>query len=101
MTDCKWLVVYDNVEDNKLLVTYWPEASHGKAIITTRNHNLVYEFATSGLEITSWDAKIGSDFLFFLLKDNIGRDVQAEGVSAAELAEKLSGHALISRIWLV
>lgn len=94
MTDCKWLVVYDNVEDDKLLMPYWPEASHGKAIITTRNHTLVYKFATSGLEITSWDAKTGSDFLLFLLKDNIGRDIQAEGVSAAELAEKLSGHAL-------
>lgn len=73
---------------------YWPEASHGKAIITTRNHTLVYKFATSGVEITSWDPKTGSDFLLFLLKDNIGRDIQAEGVSAAELAERLSGHAL-------
>ena len=86
-------MVYDNVEDEKLLMPYWPEASHGKAIITTRNHTLV-KFTTSGLEITSWDTKTGSDFLLFLLKDNIGRDIQAEGVSAAELAEKLSGHAL-------
>ncbi|KAL7952428.1 hypothetical protein V8C34DRAFT_323297 [Trichoderma compactum] len=67
---------------------------HGKAIITTRNHNLVYKFATSGLEITSWDAKTSSEFLLFLLKDNIGRDIQSEGLSAIELAEKLSGHAL-------
>ncbi|EHK22215.1 uncharacterized protein TRIVIDRAFT_191059 [Trichoderma virens Gv29-8] len=67
---------------------------HGKAIITTRNHNLVYKFATSGLEITSWDAKTGSEFLLFLLKDNIARDIQAEGISAVELAEKLNGHAL-------
>lgn len=94
MADCKWLVVYDNVEDDKLLGPYWPERSHGKAIITTRNHNLVYKFATSGLEITSWDAKTGSQFLLFLLKDNIGRDIQSEGLSAIELAEKLSGHAL-------
>lgn len=94
MTDCKWLVIYDNVEDDKLLMPYWPEASHGKAIITTRNHNLVYKFATSGLEIPSWDAKTGSEFLLFLLKGNIGRDIQAESTSAAELAEKLSGHAL-------
>lgn len=94
LTDCKWLVVYDNVEDDKLLMPYWPEASRGKAIITTRNHNLVYKFATSGLEISSWDTKTGSEFLLFLLKDNSGRDIQAERVSAAELAEKLSGHAL-------
>lgn len=87
-------MVYDNVEDGKVLMPYWPEASHGKAIITTRNHSLAYKFATSGLEIASWDPKTGSEFLLFLLKDNVGRDIQAESVSAVELAEKLSGHAL-------
>ncbi|TEY42388.1 hypothetical protein BOTCAL_0391g00040 [Botryotinia calthae] len=51
--DCEWLIVYDNVESADLLMPYWPEASHGKAIITTRNHSLAYEPATSGLEITS------------------------------------------------
>lgn len=94
MADCKWLVVYDNVEDDNLLEPYWPESSHGTAIITTRNHNLVYKFATSGLEITSWDAKTGSEFLLFLLKDNIGHDLQSERLSAIDLAEKLGGHAL-------
>lgn len=93
-TDCRWLVVYDNVESADLLMPYWPEASHGKAIITTRNHSLAYEPATSGLEITSWDAKTGSEFLLFLLKHNIGSDIQAEGDSAIELSQKLSGHAL-------
>ncbi|PKK40991.1 hypothetical protein CI102_14883 [Trichoderma harzianum] len=73
---------------------YWPKSSHGTAIITTRNHNLVHKFATSGLEITSWDVKTGSEFLLFLLKDNIGRDIQSERLSAVELAEKLGGHAL-------
>lgn len=73
---------------------YWPEASHGNVIITTRNHNLVYKFASSGLEITSWNVEKGSEFLLFLLKDSINRDIQGEGTSASELAEKLSGHAL-------
>ena len=86
--------MYDNVESANLLMPYWPEASHGKAIITTRNHSLAYEPATSGLEITSWDEKEGSEFLLFLLKRNIGRDIEAEGLSACELSKKLSGHAL-------
>ncbi|QYS99428.1 NB-ARC domain-containing protein [Trichoderma simmonsii] len=93
-TNYKWLVVYDNVEHDNLLEPYWPKSSHGTAIITTRNHNLMHKFATSGLEITSWDAKTGSEFLLFLLKDNIGRDIQSERLSAVELAEKLGGHAL-------
>ena len=87
-------MVYDNVESADLLMPYWPEASHGKAIITTRNHSLAYEPATSGLEIASWDTKTGSEFLLFLLKRDIGSDIQAEGDSATELSRKLSGHAL-------
>lgn len=77
-----------------MLMPYWPEASHGKAIITTRNHSLAYPLATSGLEITSWDEKTGSEFLLFLLKRNIGSDIQVEEDSASELSKKLSGHAL-------
>lgn len=73
---------------------YWPEASHGKAIITTRSHSLAYELATSSLEVTTWDEKHGSEFLLFLLTRSIGRDIQAEGSSATELSKKLSGHAL-------
>lgn len=88
------MVVYDNVESADILMPYWPEASHGKAIITTRNHSLAYEPATSGLEIASWDEKNGSEFLLFLLKRSIGSDIQAEGDSASELSRKLSGHAL-------
>ena len=94
MTDCMWLVIYDNVDHERLLAPYWPQAIHDHAIVTIRNHTLVYEFATLGLEIPSWDAKAGSEFLLFLLKDSISRDMQAEKLSASELAERLSGHAL-------
>nr|POE54253.1 hypothetical protein CFP56_63556 [Quercus suber] len=94
VTYCEWLVVYDNVEDLNLLMPYWPEANHGRAIITTRNHNLVCEFATLRLEIASWDASVASEFLLFLLKSNVSRDVQAEAITATELAEMLSGHTL-------
>ncbi|KAK1826926.1 NB-ARC [Podospora conica] len=94
LTECKWLIVYDNVEDVNTIKPYWPEARHGKAIITTRSHSLAYELATSGLEVTSWDEKYGSEFLLFLLTHSIGHDIQAEVSSATELSRKLSGHAL-------
>ncbi|OAQ97307.1 hypothetical protein LLEC1_00074, partial [Akanthomyces lecanii] len=94
LTECKWLMVYDNAESADLLMTYWPETSHGRAIITTRNHALAYEPASSGLEITTWDETQGSEFLLFLLKDNIGKDIETEGLSACEISKKLSGHAL-------
>ena len=73
---------------------YWPVSSHGRAIITTRNHSLAFEPASYGVEITSWDAQTGSDFLLFLLKDNIGCDLEVEGTCAYTLSKRLSGHAL-------
>lgn len=93
--DCKWLVVYDNVESADTLTPYWPRATNqGRAIITTRNHSLAFDPAESGLEITSWDADTGAEFLLFLLKNSIGRDLNSESISARTLSEKLSGHAL-------
>lgn len=73
---------------------YWPGSSQGRAIITTRNPSLAFEPASSGLEVTSWDAQTGSQFLLFLLKQSIGRDLEAECNSALALSERLSGHAL-------
>jgi hypothetical protein len=73
---------------------YWPLSSHGKAIITSRNHSLALRPASSGIEVTSWDAKTGSDFLLHLLKQDIGKDLEAEKSSAYKLSQRLSGHAL-------
>lgn len=73
---------------------YWPGSNQGRAIITTRNHSLAFEPASVGMEVPSWDAQTGSEFLFFLLEENIGRDLEAESTSALALSERLSGHAL-------
>jgi hypothetical protein len=86
--------VYDNVEDSNIITSYWPGSSHGKAIITTRNHSLAFEPASIGLEVPSWDAQTGSNFLLFLLKESIGHDLETESTSALALSERLSGHAL-------
>ena len=94
LIDCRWLIVYDNIESVEMLLPYWPGSSQGKAIITTRNHSLAFEPASSGLAIPSWDAQTGSQFLLFLLKKGIGRDLEAEENSALALSERLSGHAL-------
>lgn len=92
--DSKWLVVYDNVEFFDLLMPYWPSASHGRAIITTRNYSLAFKPATTGLEITSWDTAQGSEFLLSLLKPNIGDDYASEEKAAYDLSSRLSGHTL-------
>jgi hypothetical protein len=92
---CQWLLVFDNVESVDLLMTYWPTASRGQAVITTRNHNFAFYPTDGGLEITEWDTKTGSQFLVHLLSTDIGNQLtEEEAHSAHELSLNLSGHAL-------
>jgi hypothetical protein len=92
---CQWLLIFDNVESEDLLMSYWPTASRGQVVITTRNHNFAFHPADGGLEITEWDTKTGSDFLVHLLSRDIGNQLtEGEARSAHELSSELSGHAL-------
>ncbi|KAG8161020.1 hypothetical protein KVR01_009284 [Diaporthe batatas] len=94
-TKCRWLIVYDNAESIDLLLDYWPAASRGQALITTRNRSFAFHPADSGLEISSWDAETGSRFLAHLLSTDVGTQLTTqESKSAHDLSEKLSGHAL-------
>ncbi|KAI0893451.1 pfs domain-containing protein [Annulohypoxylon nitens] len=94
-TECKWLIIYDNVESSDILAPYWPRASrHGRAIITTRNHSLAFDPAASGLEVTAWNTEDGAEFLFFMLKRSIGHHMISENTAARTLSQRLSGHAL-------
>ncbi|KAL2874453.1 hypothetical protein SGCOL_010325 [Colletotrichum sp. CLE4] len=95
-TECKWLLVYDNVEDFGLLRANWPSpGSQGLALITTRNHSLALNPANGDLEVLSWDTANGTKFLLHLLDGHISTDLLAsEAKSAYSLAERLSGHAL-------
>ncbi|PVH79292.1 hypothetical protein DL98DRAFT_655534 [Cadophora sp. DSE1049] len=94
-TDCKWLVIFDNVESSEVLAPYWPRNSHrGRAIVTTRNLSLAFDPAVSGLEIEHWDTETGAEYLLFLLKKAVGQDLTSETASARTLSQKISGHAL-------
>ncbi|KXH65594.1 hypothetical protein CSAL01_03236 [Colletotrichum salicis] len=95
-TECKWLLVYDNVEDFGLLRANWPApGSQGLALITTRNHSLAFDPANGGLEVLPWGTANGTKFLLHLLAGHVSADLLAsEAKSAYSLAERLSGHAL-------
>ncbi|MCJ1385774.1 hypothetical protein MMC17_008898 [Xylographa soralifera] len=94
-TSSKWLLVFDNVEDSELLLEYWPVSSHGHALVTTRNHSLLFEPVQTGVEVFCFDREAGSQFLLHLLKMDVIKDLSAgETKSAIDLSEKLSGHAL-------
>ena len=70
-SECRWLIVYDNVESLDLLLKYWPAASRGQTLITTRNHSFASELADGGLEIKTWDTEMGSRFLLHLLSTDL------------------------------
>jgi len=92
---CQWLLVFDNVESVDLLMTYWPTAPRGQAVITTRNHNFAFYPTDGGLEITEWDTEMGSHFLLHLLSTDISNQLtEEEAHSAHELSLQLRGHAL-------
>ena len=92
---CRWLLIFDNAESADLLMTCWPTAPRGQAIITTRNHNLAFFPANGGLEITAWNIEKGSQFLIHLLSTDISKQLtEKEAKGAHELSLQLSGHAL-------
>ncbi|KAF2722639.1 NB-ARC and TPR domain protein [Polychaeton citri CBS 116435] len=94
-TECQWLLIFDNVESVDLLMTYWPIARRGQAILTTRNHNFAFDPTDGGLEVISWDAEKGSHFLLHLLSSDIGKQLtEKEASGAHDLSLQLSGHAL-------
>ncbi|KAI0869266.1 P-loop containing nucleoside triphosphate hydrolase protein [Hypoxylon argillaceum] len=94
-TESRWLLIFDNVESVDLLMNYWPTASRGQVVITTRNRNLAFYPASGGLEITEWDTEAGSQFLLHLLSTDIAKQLTDEEVhNTHELAQNLSGHAL-------
>ncbi|KAF8851460.1 hypothetical protein BDZ45DRAFT_730880 [Acephala macrosclerotiorum] len=100
-SNSKWLMIFDNAEDGDVLLDYWPLASRGMVLVTTRNHSLSFDVADSGLEISHFNAEEGPGFILHLLSIDIANNLtHTEAQSAAELSNRLNGHALaISAIW--
>lgn len=73
-----------------LIQMYWPTATHGQALITTRNTSMAFSLADTGLEITTWDTDTGSRFLLHLLSSEYEHDT----IPARKLCNKLGGHAM-------
>jgi hypothetical protein len=86
--------VYDNAEDAGLLRSHWPLASRGQILITTRNPSLAFEVADTMMEMVSWDNKTGLKFLLHLLSTDLATELKEDEATSAQLAQKLSGHAL-------
>ncbi len=89
------MLIFDNAETSEQLLQYWPLASEGCVLLTTRNHSLAFQPAGAGIEVPPFESVKGSEFLLHLLSMDIANDITSqEAESAMELSQRLSGHAL-------
>ena len=85
--------MFDNVEDMKVLMPYWPVASHGNVILTSRQHNTARQLVKHFIELQPFPPDQGAELLMHLLSKNYCSSENEEG-SAQLLSIMLGGHSL-------
>ncbi|CAG7949070.1 unnamed protein product [Penicillium nalgiovense] len=87
-----FLLIFDNVEDHKILEQLWPASTNGSVIITCRSHSVATKRTTDLIHLQSFTAETGTQVLFSLtgLKPSSEEDAAA----ARELCELLDGFPL-------
>lgn len=91
ITEVNWLLIYDNVEDSRILNEYLPVSpKKGSVIITSRKRS--FNWNRGAIEIVEFAAFTGLDFITHLLKNRPLSDKDRE--AAIELSDKLYGHPL-------
>jgi hypothetical protein len=89
----KWLLVYDNVDDIKLVQLYWPECStKGSILLTSQNPETAYHPAHRGCSVGPMPIEEGAEFLLSQIPVKMHSD--AERVSANKVSEILDGWSL-------
>ena len=69
MRDLKWLIVFDDADHRTTLRAFWPVATHGAIIVTSRDPLVKDEgLATNAIRIQNFDKRDGADFLLSFLE---------------------------------
>lgn len=90
-----WLVVFDNVEENTVLKTFWPVSKRGSIILTARNLSPSFSTAAEIFHLPCFAAEEGTELLLHLLpQGSLGSAPESQRSSALELSKKLGGLAL-------
>ena len=81
----RWLIIYDNIQDCKILEQYWPRATKGAIIMTSRNPGIARHFTNvqARIEVLPFSLPDGESFLLSLLQDNENRHSSEEDREAA------------------
>ena len=91
MRDLKWLIVFDDADHRTTLRAFWPVATHGAIIVTSRDPLIQDEgLATNAIHIQTFNRRDGADFLLSFLErpDSAAAEDQA---AADQITEHFSG----------
>ncbi|CZR55427.1 uncharacterized protein PAC_05315 [Phialocephala subalpina] len=97
----RWLLIFDNAENDQILKGYWPTASSGAILLTSRKYfNFTKDTRRKGDTVKPFDTKQSWELLLQLLGDDWkrldleGKIAETEIIAAKHLLEKLEGLAL-------
>ena len=103
-TPRRWLLIFDNAEQDYILKGYWPTGAAGAILTTSRKyHNFTKDSKRQGETIKPFDKTQSWDLLLQLLGDDWkkldreGRLLPNEVAAAKGMLEKLGGLALAIR----
>ncbi|KAL8896037.1 MAG: hypothetical protein Q9207_007903 [Kuettlingeria erythrocarpa] len=87
-----WLLILDNVEDQKVLSENWPRTGNGSILVTCRSEILAASPAAVAIEIPAFTMSESGELIMNIMnRKNASED---ENLAAHELSEKLGGLAL-------
>ncbi len=87
-----WLLIFDNVDDHKILERIMPAYGCGIVLLTCRSELTAASSAMTTIEIPAFTTNEGSDLLLGRLDLEAATD--EEKASSVELSDLLGGHAL-------
>ncbi|KAL6355488.1 hypothetical protein LRP88_11081 [Fusarium phalaenopsidis] len=91
LRDCKhkWLIVFDNVDDESLLRRFWPNSTKGSILITSRQWILGTTMVDGACQVGSLDRNEGASMIQLLLENKVS-DAQNRHL-VEEMAKALGG----------
>ncbi|RYP50512.1 hypothetical protein DL768_004017 [Monosporascus sp. mg162] len=91
ISDCNWLVIFDNVDDVNDIRPYWPAAARGSVIITSRDPTACEEgLANKRLHIEPFSPSDGTEFILSLSATELPVDEDTKRAAFA-LSEAFDG----------
>ncbi|RMJ15433.1 hypothetical protein CDV36_004891 [Fusarium kuroshium] len=91
LTDCNhnWLIIFDNVDNESLLLRFWPKSAKGSILLTSRQRLLGTTMVDGACEVGSLEKEDGASMIQLLLENEVS-DAQDRHL-VEEMAKALGG----------